>query len=303
VSSAEEETDALPATELATLERRLQAAFTTGNETGLHVLGYGEISSVLAWTVGEDRFACKRLPEFDGMARFERYRELFERYLRTLEDAGIPPVRSTLQTIALDGGHLAVWCIQPMLPANGLLPNMMRESLRKEAVARFETICDRVHEAVGPTLGLDGQLSNWVLVDGEVRYLDVTTPLLRDASGTDELDADLFLASLPWALRPVVKRVMLTKIVDKYFEPRGVVLDLLGNLEKERLDHLLAPFLEIANARIEGEPITADEARRYYDEDARTWALLQRLRRIDRAWQRTVRRRPYPFLLPGDIER
>ena len=29
------------------------------------------------------------------------------------------------------------------------------------------------------------------------------------------------------------------------------------------------------------------------------WALLQRLRRCDRWWQRRVRRRPYPFLLPG----
>jgi hypothetical protein len=31
--------------------------------------------------------------------------------------------------------------------------------------------------------------------------------------------------------------------------------------------------------------------------------LLQRLRRADRWWQRTVRRRPYPFLLPGRIDR
>ena len=31
--------------------------------------------------------------------------------------------------------------------------------------------------------------------------------------------------------------------------------------------------------------------------------LLQRLRRLDRAWQRRVRRRVYPFLLPGRIER
>lgn len=293
----------LPAAELATLEERLQDAFRTGNETGLHVLGYGEISSVVAWTVGHERFACKRLPEFDGVARFERYREVFERYLRTLDERGIPPVPSTLQTIPLANGHLAVWCIQPMLPVSGLLPNLMRESLRKEAISRFDALAEHVASAVGPTLGLDGQLSNWVLVDGEVRYLDVTTPLLRDASGQDELDADLFLASLPWALRPVVKRVMLTKIVDKYFEPRGVMLDLLGNLYKERLDHLLAPFLEVANARLGGEPITLEEARRYYDDDARTWALLQRLRRVDRAWQRGVRRRPYPFLLPGDIER
>jgi hypothetical protein len=33
------------------------------------------------------------------------------------------------------------------------------------------------------------------------------------------------------------------------------------------------------------------------------WALLQILRRVDRSWQRGVRRRSYPFLLPGRIAR
>ncbi len=31
--------------------------------------------------------------------------------------------------------------------------------------------------------------------------------------------------------------------------------------------------------------------------------FVQRLRRIDRLWQRTIRRRPYPNLLPGPVER
>ncbi len=33
------------------------------------------------------------------------------------------------------------------------------------------------------------------------------------------------------------------------------------------------------------------------------WALLLALRRLDRFWQLKVRRRAYPFLLPGRIER
>jgi hypothetical protein len=49
--------------------------------------------------------------------------------------------------------------------------------------------------------------------------------------------------------------------------------------------------------------ITLDEVRRTYVADARMWLLLQRLRRLDRAWHRRIRRRTYPFLLPGRIER
>jgi len=85
-----------------------------------------------------------------------------------------------------------------------------------------------------------------------------------------------------------------------------VILDLAGNLLKEGLERQLVWALEVSNGLATDEergPITPEEARAYYQDDARTWALLQRLRRVDRAWQRKVRRRSYPFLLPGAIER
>ena len=110
------------------------------------------------------------------------------------------------------------------------------------------------------------------------------------------------MAALPWLMRPVVRRFLIRDILDKYYQLRGVVLDFLGNLYKERLDRLTAPLLDIANRSVD-PPILADEPARYYRGDKRLWALLLRARRLDRAWQRRVRRRPYPFLLPGRIER
>jgi hypothetical protein len=95
---------------------------------------------------------------------------------------------------------------------------------------------------------------------------------------------------------------VLRGILDAYYSPRGVVRDLLANLVKEgRGDRL--PGLVDAVARRVDPPLTLDEVRRHYAQDARTWHLLQRLRLLDRAWQRGVRRRPYPFLLPGPVER
>ena len=79
-------------------------------------------------------------------------------------------------------------------------------------------------------------------------------------------------------------------------------LDLTGNLLKERLEGWLPPFLDRFNAHLD-EPLTEDEVRRHYRSDARLWSALLRIRRLDRAWRRRVRRRPYPFLLPGPIER
>jgi hypothetical protein len=284
---------------LEALDQLLVHALETGDVSQLSLLGYGEISCVLA--VDATR-AAKPLPPFRDAAAVERYRRTFRAYLEGLTQRGIPPLPSTLHVVERPGGLPVVWCVQPRLSGEALLPNVLRLRPEAEGGALFEEVVDRLHGAVDGTFGVDGQLSNWALMDGELRYLDVTTPMMRDATGAEMLDTSLFLASLPALLRPAVRRFALRSILDKYYDPRGVLLDLLGNLLKERLDPLLPPFLEQANRRVTA-PITVTEVRRYYAADARLWSLMQRLRRIDRQWQTRVRRRPYPFLLPGRIER
>ena len=86
------------------------------------------------------------------------------------------------------------------------------------------------------------------------------------------------------------------RIMDQYHDPRNVLVDVASNLVKERLERWLPEFLAAANRRV-APPITEAEVRRYFARDRRLWLTMQRLRRADRAWQRGVRRRPYPFLL------
>lgn len=294
-------TDPLARDDLLALEDALQSALARGEKGELAILGYGEISCVIAWSSRGRRFACKRLPTFPSGHSANRYSALFDEYLASLRARGVVPVESVLQRLeVLDG--TALWCVQPMLAPETLLPAWLRAAAPDDAVAMLDRVASVIVDAVDPRLGLDAQASNWVLVDGELRYLDVTTPLLRDDAGAERLELELFLASLPWAMRPVVRRFMLRGILDKYYDPRGVVLDLLGNLLKERLERLLPPAIERVNRRL-ARGIERGEVQRYYAHDANDWALLQRLRRVDRAWQRTVRRRTYPFLLPGPIER
>ena len=81
-----------------------------------------------------------------------------------------------------------------------------------------------------------------------------------------------------------------------------MTLDLLGNLAKEGLEDRLPDLVPIATRRL-GESLTVAQVRRHYAADAQMWHLLQRLRRLDRAWQWRVRRRPYSILLPGPVQR
>lgn len=287
---------------LAELEERVQRALVTGDERQIEVLGYGEISCVVEWHQGGSAFAAKRLPLFDSPARFETYRGVFEDYLRALVDARIRVVPSRLESTPAVDGNIAVWCLQPLLSPNTMAPNWLQKADTDQARWLLERISDHIVSAVGPALGVDGQLSNWAVVDGEVVYFDITTPMMRDDTGRDLLDIDLFVASMPWVLRGLVRRFALRAILDTYYRPRQVLVDLLGNFIKEGVADRLALGLEVANQRVE-PAIDEAEVRRYYLWDARMYAALQRLRRLDRAWQRRVRGRPYTFLLPGEVQR
>jgi hypothetical protein len=277
-------------------------ALESGDASPLEVLGYGEISPVLGLRLDGSALACKRLPPFSGESALEAYRSCFEAQLEAFETGGIPVLPTVLRRVARPGKGPVAYCVQPLLERDALLPVLMAREPEARTRERVEAVVDFALAYVSPARGLDGQLSYWAVADGRLAYLDVTTPLLRDEAGRERLDVDVFLASLPWALRVVVKRFVVRGILDNYYSPRGVVRDLLANLVKEGLGDRLPGLVAAVGGRVD-PPLSLDEVRRHYAEDARTWRLLQRLRHVDRAWQRRVRRRPYPFLLPGPVER
>ncbi|MBS2964636.1 hypothetical protein KGA66_16385 [Actinocrinis puniceicyclus] len=292
----------LPNHELYALEDRVQAALRSADDSALDVLGYGEVTLVLKLTTSQGSYACKRLPVFPTADRYERYKHTLTDYLDRLERSGIRAAHTRLWQRKAADGRIVAYCVQEALPADRLCSRLLHTEPQSWAVDFFKRFLDHVDRAVTPSFGLDAQAANWIDQDGELTYLDVTTPLLRDARGREQLDVPLFLTSLPWVLRDAVRLTMSKSIFDKFYSTRGVLLDFLGNLHKERLDALIPAFLELANARLR-EPITAEQVSAYYRGDARMWELIQQLRKADRFWHRSVLRRPYPFLLPPDIAR
>lgn len=288
--------------ELARLEELVASSFASGRTDELPVLGYGEISLVLGWPPERPAFACKRLPPFLSAERFAAYRATLEDYLAALAAAGVRVVDTRLRGVEGADGGVAGYVVQPVLPQEDLVPTVLRRSDPGQGHPLVEAVVGTTASAVGPHLGLDAQLSNWTWRGGELVYIDVSTPLIWSAEGRSRLDLDLLARAYPAALRPPLRRFVAPGILDTYRDLRRVFLDLAGNMLKERLDPWLPAFLAEANGRID-EPIGAEEVRRNYRSDARLWAALLAIRRLDRLWRQRVRRRPYPFLLPGRIER
>jgi hypothetical protein len=287
--------------DLAELERSVETALRTGDVSGLRLLGQGEISLVLGAGAGADPepapvWACKRLPPFATVTAADRYAATIDRYIAELTRRGVAVLDTSVRRVPAAHGGVVLYCVQPVLPTTELAVTIARHDAAA-AAGLIAEIVETAWRVIDTTVGLDAQLSNWAVVDGRLTYFDITTPMLRDADGVSELDTEIFLASLPWALRSPVRRFVLPGILDRYHDPRTAALDLASNLLKEQLAELIPAALKATAGRfrpaLSEREVAADRR-----SDARTWAALQAVRRVDRTWQRRVRQRPYPFLLP-----
>lgn len=294
----------VPQAALEALERAVQEALRSGDPSGLELLGYGEITSVVRLRVGGREFACKRLAPFANAEAARRTAECIRAYVAALERHGVEVVETDLGLVAGEGGSVVLHCVQPALPAAALGPAYLRGLDPARGVRCAERIFERLRGAVTPRLAPDGQLSNWAFLAERLVYLDVSTPFLRDERGRELFDFQQQTRALPFPLRVVVDRFLLAGILESYHSLRGQARDFLGNLEKERLGAWIPRLLPVANRVLElAPPLTRADVARHYARDARTYAAVQAARRADRWWHRRVLRRPYPYLLPPRIAR
>jgi hypothetical protein len=289
------------------------------------VLGYGEISTVLA--IGDGNLACKRMPMFNDEAEIAAYAAAYDAYCARLQEAGLHVAPGRLVPLQQrSGGRRVVYLVEQRLPAHAIGNAVVRSATPAEAQRLLQAVLRelaKVHrfnqqQGGAVMLGIDGQVSNWVVaslpLEGglpqqiELHYFDVNTPLLRH-NGVEQLDTELFLRSAPAFLRWVLRLFVLEDVVNRYYDLHRVVIDLVANLYKEGRADLAPAWLETANrfmaedlAGAGLQPIDLSEIAAYYREDVRIWRLYLGLRRLDRTLHRWTGRQ-YPYVLPGPISR
>lgn len=309
--------DEMPAVDMEHLERfeaGLDLMHPERSAIPPRILGCGEISAVLA--IGDDGLAYKRMPMFRNEEEVAGYRFAFERYVEALAEAGLMVAPSRLVEVRQRcGAHHVLYLIQPRLPGHAI-GNQYIQTAKPESAERLleSTLCELVkvgeynrRQAGTQALGIDGQIANWAIV-GEKEgarptlcYFDITTPLLRQA-GIELLNAELFLRSAPSFLRWVLRRFFLQDVLDRYYDFRRVVIDLIANLYKEGRPDLIPAWIKGANRffvehALTVEPLQRREIDAYYREDAFIWRFYLAARRLDRRLHRW-HGRVYPYLLP-----
>ncbi|MGQ9768646.1 MAG: DUF6206 family protein, partial [Anaerolineae bacterium] len=298
------------------------------------VIGYGEITTSLVlagratldeslrWQASNPAWVFKGLPPFPDAGELARYAGVFMRYSDLLQQAGLVIPQQRLSRPRPSPAGIKVYVVQRRLEAARIGNVLVRALTETEALALLRRIVRALGgvftasttDALGPgvRVGIDGQISNWYVPDqpeAPLLYLDTSTPLLR-VNGVEQINPEIFLKNTPGFMRAVIRRFFLQDVLDRYYDFRRVLIDLIANLYKEGRGDLVAPAVASANALLAEElsgnaiaPLTVKEIRAYYQEDAFIWRFFQTARRIDRFVTEKVLRKKYPFRLPGKIAR
>ncbi len=294
---------------LLDLEERLNPA----RPENIRILGYGEISTVFELPEYPG-IAFKRIPMFKSEEQVKMYIDTYYEYINLLSEAGLKIPESGAEYVITGDGRIVLFIMQKKLEQ--ICHSIIHRARKEEAIGIFSSILAEMKKvwdfneekrSEGLEIGLDGQISNWAIINGDIYYFDTSTPMIR-RNGADQLDTDIFLRACPPGIRILLEKVFLPGILDRYYNFRLVVLDLIANLFKEGRKDLISDFIELANEFFAGEgytfePIVMKEVEKYYREDAFIWSLYLNLRKIHRFIVTRLLFGRYEFILPGKIKR
>mgnify|MGYP000680738311 CR=1 FL=1 len=283
--------------DLGAVERLVRRAIDERRTDDLDIVGYGEFSLAIRWSapVGDD-VVVKRVPPFRSSFDADEYVRVTEEYIAALHGTDVPCLPTELRQLGREDGAVVVFHIQPCLRPQELVSNILRAGSPDDAHPALVAVIAAIGRAVRPGVAFDGQCSNWGWLDGDLRYLDLSTPMLLGDDGDLQFAQDGFAREYPVIVRRLLDREA-RKFVPKYTELDFVLNDFVALLHRDRLSQWCDAAIE-AIRRIHGIDISAETARSNFRSDARLYPFVHRLRLLQRFWlQRTGRQ--YESLLPA----
>jgi hypothetical protein len=298
---------------------------TQASQIPCHVLGYGEISTVLEIDVEDVHdLAFKRMCLFENIEEARSYLAHYIEYNRRLESEiglNLPPYGYAL--LVCETGRPVFYIIQKRLPPASignqaiywLAPQEITLLLSRPGELHKVWLYNRSHP--DHQVGIDGQISNWAIaglipgIPAWRRQPPCTTWIPAtdlSSGGVEQLGPEPFPRPPPYLVW-ILRLLFVKDVMTRYYDPRKVTIDLLANFYKEQRAELIPTWWprRTITSRPKGpawgRSIRSKEVSNYYREDQVIWSLYLSFRRFDRFLRVKVLHREYPYILPGKIKR
>lgn len=303
---------------LQRFERGLDPQHPERSAIPARIIGYGEITTVFEIDAeGVRDLAFKRLPLFNTYAEVERYTTVFVEYNRLLEEEiGLRLPLYAHAVITNARGRPVFYIVQQKFPTDSMGTAILQRATPEQVGTLVEhvlrQVCkvwqfNRQHKHL--QVAIDETFSNWAWIGHDLFYVDTSTPLFR-VNGIEQLDTELFLRSAPSFLVWILRLFFLKDVVNRYYDPHRVLVDLIANFYKDQRPDLVPmgvravnQFLATRAREFDIAPLTEKEVRDYYREDALIWSLYLAMRKVDRFLRTRLLRGEYPYILPEKIVR
>jgi len=270
----------------------LDQAIAARDASGLHVLGFGEVSVALGWPTESAEYVLKRALVYDSRASCEAHFAQVEAYLDTIRAGGADVLVSAMHVVDRPDGRASGWIAQPLLPKELLATTILANDEPRPdhpVVLAHRQVVERDCCA---EYAVDLQISNFAY-DGD-RYVifDITSPVTWDSDGnfTGPIP-DEFVRMTPAPIRPVFRKEY-AKAASDFQTLRGAFHGSLVWLHRVKLDDWVPAFAEAFNERLD-EPLDIEAARADFARFEKVIPLVKRTSRLQRWWQTTVRRGNY----------
>jgi hypothetical protein len=313
---------------LKDFERTIDTIHPETGKIPIKILGFGEMSLVFEIVGDPEQLAYKRIPIFENEKQVRRHIWAYNEYCRILEkEIGLNLPEHKVIWFLDDKRKIQFYSIQakivPESVGNKIIHHITEdqiETLVLLVLRELKKVWRLNKEKSDLEIGLDGQISNFVLMDynsnnptvdesSKLLYLDTSTPLLRK-NGVEAMEAELLLNSTPSFLRFIIKAFFVQDVLDRYYDLRLVIIDLIANFFKEQLPEVIPQLIKRVNKFLKEEanefeikPITFVEVQKYYKSDKMIWLIFQNARRIDRFIKTKLFKKTYDFYLPDKIKR
>ena len=282
--------------DVAAIESVIRRAIDERRPDLIPAIGNGEFSIAMRWDAGDGASVVKRVPPFRSRSAANQYVDLVREHLDDLRGRGVRCVTTDLHILDRSDGSAVVYHAQPLLNSDQLADRILANSAPTDEHPVLTTVVDIIVRVVGAGTPLDSQFANWYWFENEAWQLDFSTPLMLNEKGRIRFDATGFQREYPALTRRLVYRELM-KIAPRYSDTKFVLTDNMVQLYRQGLDFWDTALADAAQRR-HGLEISRVEARKRFDEDAKFYPTLLRLKRLQRGWIQATHRR-YDTLLPA----